>query len=270
MSNIRRYSAYGIIVSMLALVIYTVLPSHAAASTVPAAAVNKASVSLAPNSPSFTPMDVAIHRVLTKTQITYTIRVRPGDSLSLIAKRVYGNMDYWPVIWKANHSKIPDFNSLLIGERLSIPSKPAKIPRQPHIISQKPVNSGSGSGGSGPPPKFSGKAGRAVAYVYAQLGCPYVWGGNGPCRDGYDCSGLMQQAWLYAGVSIPRISWEQQSELPQVSLHDLRPGDILGMYGNSHVGMYVGHGMMIDAPVPGAVVEKVPVPWSAVDGAVRP
>jgi len=117
------------------------------------------------------------------------------------------------------------------------------------------------------------QAGKAVAYVYDQLGCPYVYGGTGPCADGFDCSGLMMEAWAYAGVSIPRDSYDQEADLPQVSLSDLQPGDILGFAGNSHVGMYVGGNKLIDAPHTGADVELVSLTgWYAeeLDEAVRP
>jgi peptidoglycan DL-endopeptidase CwlO len=117
------------------------------------------------------------------------------------------------------------------------------------------------------------QAGQAVAYVFAQLGCPYVFGGTGPCGSGFDCSGLMMQAWAAAGISIPRTS-EEQAGLPSVSTSDLQPGDILEFAGDSHVGMYVGGGMLIDAPQPGENVEEVPLSnswYSAnLDGAVRP
>ena len=115
------------------------------------------------------------------------------------------------------------------------------------------------------------QAEKAVAFAYAQLGKPYVWGASGP--GSYDCSGLMMAAWAYAGVSIPRVSYDQMSALPAVSLSALQPGDILGFAGNSHVGLYVGHGMVIDAPHSGAVVEKVALAgWyqSELDGAVQP
>jgi peptidoglycan DL-endopeptidase CwlO len=129
-----------------------------------------------------------------------------------------------------------------------------------------------GSGHNPAPPPVSGAAGKAVDYVFAQLRCPYVFGGVGPCNLGFDCSGLMQSAWAAAGVFIPRTS-EEQAGLPAVPLADLQPGDILEFAGDSHVGMFVGHGMLIDAPVPGQVVEEVSFSgWymSNFDGAVRP
>jgi peptidoglycan DL-endopeptidase CwlO len=142
---------------------------------------------------------------------------------------------------------------------------------------------GSGNGGGGKPPAPAGSAaGKAVSFAEAQIGCPYVYGATGPCNSGYDCSGLTMASWAYAGVSIPRVSYDQMSSLPAVPLHNsagnfttayLEPGDILGFAGNSHVGMYVGGGMLVDAPVPGQNVEKVALSgWylSNLDGAVRP
>jgi peptidoglycan DL-endopeptidase CwlO len=117
------------------------------------------------------------------------------------------------------------------------------------------------------------QAGKAVAFAFAQLGCPYVFGGTGPCGSGFDCSGLTMQAWAAAGVAIPRTS-EAQAGLTSVSLSALQPGDILEFAGDSHVGIYVGHNMLIDAPQPGLNVEEVSLSssWYAanLDGAFRP
>ena len=57
-------------------------------------------------------------------------------------------------------------------------------------------------------------AATAIAYARAQLGKPYVWGGTGP--DGYDCSGLVMMAYQAAGVTIPRTSQDQWTDLPHV------------------------------------------------------
>jgi cell wall-associated NlpC family hydrolase len=117
-------------------------------------------------------------------------------------------------------------------------------------------------------------AGKAVWYVYQKLGCPYLWGGTGPCSVGYDCSGLVQAAWTYAGVPIPRNTYEQWNALPHVSKADLLPGDLVFFNGIGHVGMYVGGGMMIDAPRTGEVIRLLPLDtdWyqQNYDGAARP
>jgi peptidoglycan DL-endopeptidase CwlO len=136
---------------------------------------------------------------------------------------------------------------------------------------------GNGGGGGGNGGGYGGptntQAGKAVAFAYAQLGCPYVYGGTGPCQSGFDCSGLTSQAWAAAGVSIPRTS-EAQAGLPAVSESAMQPGDIMEFAGDSHVGIYVGGGYLIDAPQPGMNVEKVSIhsSWYAsnFDGAVRP
>jgi cell wall-associated NlpC family hydrolase len=132
-----------------------------------------------------------------------------------------------------------------------------------------------GAGGGGAPPAYKGATGtqaeQAVAFAYAQLGKPYVFGAAGP--NSYDCSGLTMASWAAAGVSIPRVSYAQMSGLPSVPLNNLQPGDILGFAGNSHVGIYVGGNFLIDAPIPGQVVEKVALSgWyqQNLDGAVRP
>jgi peptidoglycan DL-endopeptidase CwlO len=135
-----------------------------------------------------------------------------------------------------------------------------------------PTSPPSPPGHNPPPPPVSGAAGKAVDFVFAQLGCPYVFGGTGPCHQGFDCSGLMQAAWASAGVSIPRTS-EEQAGLPSVPLSQIQPGDILEFVGDGHVGMYVGHGMLIDAPHTGLNVEEVAFSgWymQNFDGAVRP
>jgi peptidoglycan DL-endopeptidase CwlO len=117
----------------------------------------------------------------------------------------------------------------------------------------------------------STQAERAVEFAYEQLGCPYVWGGTGPCADGFDCSGLTMTAWAYAGVAIERTSEEQWASLPHVTT--LEPGDIMVFDGAGHVGIYVGNNELIDAPHTGADVELVPFTgWyqQVYDGAVQP
>ena len=118
------------------------------------------------------------------------------------------------------------------------------------------------------------QADQAVAFAYAQVGCPYVYGGTGPCQLGFDCSGLAQAAWAAAGVGIPRDSYEQWAELPHVPLSAIQPGDLLIYNGEGHVAIYVGGGYIIDAPETGMDVERIPMntPWYAdnLDGAVAP
>jgi cell wall-associated NlpC family hydrolase len=147
------------------------------------------------------------------------------------------------------------------------------------VPQQQAVESNSiGGNGSSAPVTYTGptstQAEKAVAFAYAQLGCPYVYGGTGPCHSGFDCSGLAQAAWAAAGVAIPRDSYEQWAELPHVSTSAIEPGDLLLYNGEGHVAIYVGGGYIIDAPQTGMDVERIPMstPWYAdnLDGVVRP
>jgi cell wall-associated NlpC family hydrolase len=118
-----------------------------------------------------------------------------------------------------------------------------------------------------------GKA-AAFAVAEAQAACPYVYGATGPCGSGFDCSGLALAAWGSAGITIPRTTYEQWAQLPHISLSALIPGDLILYDGEGHVSVYVGNGMIVDAPHSGANVEEVPMSedWYAQneDGAVRP
>ena len=134
---------------------------------------------------------------------------------------------------------------------------------------------GTTSGGGGYTGPTSTQADKAVQFAYDQIGCTYYYGGTGPCHSpGFDCSGLVMQAWAYAGVTIPRDTYEQYAALPHVSLSSLQPGDLVYFNSIGHVGMYVGGGYIIDAPTEGIPVEKVSMSesWYAqnVDGAARP
>jgi cell wall-associated NlpC family hydrolase len=143
---------------------------------------------------------------------------------------------------------------------------------------QQAVDTGTSAGSGTTTAKYTGptttQADKAVAFVFAQLGCPYVYGSTGPCADGFDCSGLVMSAWASAGVTIPRDTYEQWAALPHISASDIEPGDLLYYNGIGHVAMYVGGGMIIDAPQPGQDVEEVPMDesWYAdnFDGAAEP
>jgi cell wall-associated NlpC family hydrolase len=109
----------------------------------------------------------------------------------------------------------------------------------------------------------------AVAVAESALGTPYQWGGS--CTDPHgadpsgwcDCSSLVQMAWAAAGVSLPRTTFEQvYSGTAVASVADLRPGDLIFIPGSDgtaeapgHVGLYVGYGMLIQAPETGQVVQ---------------
>jgi cell wall-associated NlpC family hydrolase len=97
------------------------------------------------------------------------------------------------------------------------------------------------------------KAERAVKVAKKHLGDPYRWGATGP--HAFDCSGLIQFAWRKAGVRLPRTTWDMLSAVKKrVSWNNLKPGDLIFLEGGGHVGIYIGHGKMINAPHTGTVV----------------
>ena len=108
---------------------------------------------------------------------------------------------------------------------------------------------------------------QALRFALDKLGDEYVWGAAGP--DTFDCSGLVMWAYEHVGISLEHFTGDQWNEGQHIPLSELQPGDLVFMYGLDHVGMYVGNGMMVDAPSSGQVVSIQSIPWGAVDGAVR-
>ncbi|MFE6484358.1 NlpC/P60 family protein [Streptomyces sp. NPDC057757] len=109
----------------------------------------------------------------------------------------------------------------------------------------------------------------ALRYAVEQIGKPYKWGAEGP--KSYDCSGLTSQAWQHAGRPIPRTSQEQWAQLHRIPLSKLRPGDLVIYFPEAtHVALYVGDGMVVQAPRPGTKIKVSPIAANPVLGAVRP
>ncbi|MGX1542571.1 C40 family peptidase [Streptomyces adustus] len=128
----------------------------------------------------------------------------------------------------------------------------------------------------------SGKVRTVIEAALAQRGVPYSWGGgnaggpsygicctpsgkSGAHIKGFDCSGLTQYAYARAGILLPRTAAAQAGtgrRIPaQLGTSALKPGDLV-FYATApghdttiyHVGIYLGHRRMINAPRPGAVV----------------
>jgi cell wall-associated NlpC family hydrolase len=105
----------------------------------------------------------------------------------------------------------------------------------------------------------------AISYAIAQLGKPYIWGGTGPA--GYDCSGLVMMAYRAAGIDLPRTTFQQVNVgTPVYSLSQLQPGDLLFTAGSDgsatdpgHVSMYIGSGLVIQAPETGKPIMITPL-----------
>jgi cell wall-associated NlpC family hydrolase len=115
----------------------------------------------------------------------------------------------------------------------------------------------------------SGRAAAAVQYAMAQVGDSYVYGAAGP--NAFDCSGLTMMAWAQAGVGLPHSSSAQYGSGPHVSSNALQPGDLVFYYSPiSHVGIYIGNGLIVHAANPSTGVRVAGVFSMPYSGAVRP
>lgn len=159
--------------------------------------------------------------------------------------------------------------------------KPAPSPSGTSTASPLPGTGGCGTGGDGSNfgtiPAGSLPAGytiptdappqvqTAIRWALGQLGTPYQWGGN--CNDPHgadpmgrcDCSSLMQASYRAAGVTLSRTTYTQVGEGQPVTVDSLKPGDLLLTEGTAqvpeHVGMFIGGGLIVQAPHTGDVVK---------------
>jgi cell wall-associated NlpC family hydrolase len=109
----------------------------------------------------------------------------------------------------------------------------------------------------------------AVSWARRMIGRPYVWGASGP--SAFDCSGLTAYVWAQAGVYLSHSTYAQWDEGRHVSRSQLMPGDLV-FFGSDlhHMGLYIGDGLMIDAPHTGTTVQVQGIDRSDYAGAVRP
>jgi peptidoglycan DL-endopeptidase CwlO len=102
-------------------------------------------------------------------------------------------------------------------------------------------------------PGGSSVAQRAVAAAMTRLGDRYVFGATGPSR--FDCSGLVQWAYRQAGISTTHYTGTLYNDYRHIPESQLKPGDLVFFYrDHHHVGIYIGNGLMINAPHTGDVV----------------
>ncbi|MGW6455667.1 NlpC/P60 family protein [Streptomyces sp. NPDC055078] len=154
-------------------------------------------------------------------------------------------------------------------DEASTPGTPGGQPSTPGAPGDAAPGTPGGQPGPTGPRTPTASGGEALRYAVGQIGKPYVWGAAGP--QAYDCSGLTSRAWAAAGVEIPRTSQEQWARLTRVPLRSLRPGDLVVYFpGATHVAIYLGGGMVVQAPRPGAKVKVSPLAANPPLGAVRP
>jgi peptidoglycan DL-endopeptidase CwlO len=109
---------------------------------------------------------------------------------------------------------------------------------------------------------------QALASALTKVGDPYVWGAAGSGE--FDCSGLVVWAFQQYGISLPHYTGDLWNSGVHISRNDLEPGDLVFFFADiSHVGIYIGDGLMVDAATYGVGVVVQPVFWGSYVGAVR-
>jgi len=105
-------------------------------------------------------------------------------------------------------------------------------------------------------PVESKRAADIVRLATAELGTPYVYGGDTP--RGFDCSGLVYYVYRHAGVAVPRSANQQLYASHPINYREMQPGDLVffEIAGDAqmHVGIYAGKGEFIHAPETGQPV----------------
>ncbi len=182
---------------------------------------------------------------------------------------------------------LPDGNAIVVSApRARLDTLTAEIkklfPRRAHAAVQALVKPAAGAGtatagGAAGAPGSAAADGpgltsaELVMFLRAaesRIGLPYVWGAAGP--RSFDCSGLVQWSFAQAGVVMPRVAADQARAGPMVPVAQLQPGDLLFYHTDptapayiSHVAIYLGNNMMLQAPRPGLDVEVVPLDTGA-------
>ena len=206
---------------------------------------------------------MAQHRRLNKTA---TRRIAAASAV------VMGTTVLAPGVANAVEVTIPNTNiSVNVPGLENVPNVEQFIPAAPAAPAVQEVNNYVANVAAQAPaaaPAASSQ-GQAIANaVRSKIGAPYAWGATGP--SAFDCSGLTTWAYQQVGKSIPRTSQAQAAQGQRVSLDQLQPGDIIAYYGGAtHVGIYVGNGMIVDALSSGTPVGERPLHFQPIHSAVR-
>ena len=140
--------------------------------------------------------------------------------------------------------------------RQVVPERPSQqAPESPSQPEQNaPVNKPSTSDAPKETVSDSGDVDEMIAYAKRFLGVPYVWGGTTP--NGFDCSGFTQYVFRSIGISLPRVSRDQQDVGTRISPYNVQKGDLVFRGDPAHhVAIYIGGGKVIHAPQTGDVVK---------------
>lgn len=143
------------------------------------------------------------------------------------------------------------------------PVAPAPAPAAPAPAAPAPAPAAPAPAPAPAPATGSGTYEAAITVALGKVGAPYFyqWGGTGPY--GFDCSGLVQNAFAAAGKYLPRTASQQYAAAPvHVPISQARRGDLL-VWGSApnfyHVAIYLGNGQVVQAlnPQEGITVSTI-------------
>lgn len=136
---------------------------------------------------------------------------------------------------------------------------------------EQTVNPGGGGGGGSVvyPSRPVGSYDSVVGYAMSRIGCPYIWGAEGP--DSFDCSGLVTWAYRQVGMYLPHQSEAQYAAAARVvSVSEARPGDVLWRYGHVGIAVSAGGSHYVHAPTFNAYVRDTdPLSWAQFTNALQ-
>ncbi len=136
---------------------------------------------------------------------------------------------------------------------------------------EQAVNPGGGGGGGSVvyPSRPVGSYDSVVGYAMSRIGCPYIWGAEGP--DSFDCSGLVTWAYRQVGMYLPHQSEAQYAAAARVvSVSEARPGDVLWRYGHVGIAVSAGGSHYVHAPTFNAYVRDTdPLSWAQFTNALQ-
>jgi cell wall-associated NlpC family hydrolase len=136
------------------------------------------------------------------------------------------------------------------------PAPDAVPPADPGVLAAPP--DGIPPGDVAPPGGGAPEAATVIQAALSRIGSPYSWGASGP--SAFDCSGLVMWSFQQAGISLPHSSQALAQGGQPVSMDQMQPGDLVTYYSDaSHVGIYIGDGMMVHASTYGTPVRVAPV-----------
>jgi peptidoglycan DL-endopeptidase CwlO len=202
---------------------------------------------------------------LNRASIMVELQNENNDKVSLVAQAEQA----------ANRAKLTSIQQTALANRLAsaMAKKVSQMQAKENVLNSSAFSQAMAifdQTGSYPNIKITGDSlgVQALRFAMTRIGDPYVWAAAGP--NEFDCSGLTMWAYEQVGVQLEHFTGDQWNEGVHVSRSQLEPGDLVFFYPDiSHVGMYVGDGLMVDAPTAGQDVQVQAIFWNEYVGAVK-